>query len=45
MGMADIAQVSGATSSAQPGSPEWVDRDRFVLSNGHASMLLYSLCI
>ena len=26
-----------------PGSPDWADRDRFVLSGGHASMLLYSL--
>jgi transketolase len=44
MGMADIAQVLwGDFLKHNPGSPEWVDRDRFVLSNGHASMLLYSL--
>ena len=29
--------------SHNPGNPEWVNRDRFVLSNGHGSMLLYSL--
>ncbi len=44
MGMADIAQVLwGDFLKHDPGHPEWVDRDRFVLSNGHASMLLYSL--
>ena len=44
MGMADIAQVLwGDFLKYNPGHPEWVDRDRFVLSNGHASMLLYSL--
>jgi transketolase len=44
MGMADIAQVLwGDFLKYNPGNPEWVDRDRFVLSNGHASMLLYSL--
>src|ERR1700732_4511675 len=44
MGMADIAQVlRGDFLKHNPGHPEWVDRDRFVLSNGHASMLLYSL--
>jgi transketolase len=44
MGMADIAQVLwGDFLRYNPGHPEWVDRDRFVLSNGHASMLLYSL--
>jgi len=44
MGMADIAQVLwGDFLKHNPGHPEWVDRDRFVLSNGHASMLLYSL--
>ncbi len=44
MGMADIAQVLWADYlKYNPSHPEWVDRDRFVLSNGHASMLLYSL--
>jgi transketolase len=44
MGMADIAQVLwGDFLKHNPGNPAWPDRDRFVLSNGHASMLLYSL--
>jgi transketolase len=44
MGMADIAQVLwGDYLRHNPGNPRWVDRDRFVLSNGHGSMLLYSL--
>jgi transketolase len=44
MGMADIAQVLwGDFLRHNPGNPHWVDRDRFVLSNGHGSMLLYSL--
>jgi transketolase len=44
MGMADIAQVLWSDFLRyNPGHPEWVDRDRFVLSNGHASMLLYSV--
>jgi transketolase len=44
MGMADIAQVLwNDFLKHNPGNPEWVDRDRFVLSNGHASMLLYSV--
>ncbi len=44
MGMADIAQVLwGDFLKHNPGNPRWADRDRFVLSNGHASMLLYSL--
>ncbi|NND89535.1 MAG: transketolase [Granulosicoccus sp.] len=44
MGMADIAQVLwNDFLRHNPGNPHWVDRDRFVLSNGHASMLLYSL--
>jgi transketolase len=44
MGMADIAQVLwGDFLRHNPGNPQWVDRDRFVLSNGHGSMLLYSL--
>ncbi len=44
MGMADIAQVLWTDHlKHNPGNPEWADRDRFVLSNGHGSMLLYSL--
>jgi len=44
MGMADIAQVLWADHlKHNPGNPMWPDRDRFVLSNGHGSMLLYSL--
>jgi transketolase len=44
MGMADIAEVLwNSFLKHNPGNPEWVDRDRFVLSNGHGSMLLYSL--
>jgi transketolase len=44
MGMADIAEVLWNDHlKHNPSSPEWVDRDRFVLSNGHGSMLLYSL--
>ena len=44
MGMADIAQVLwGDFLKHNPGNPLWFDRDRFVLSNGHGSMLLYSL--
>ena len=44
MGMADIAQVLwGDFLRHNPANPHWVDRDRFVLSNGHGSMLLYSL--
>jgi transketolase len=44
MGMADIAQVLWSDFLRHnPADPSWVDRDRFVLSNGHASMLLYSL--
>jgi transketolase len=44
MGMADIAQVLWADHlKHDPNNPLWVDRDRFVLSNGHGSMLLYSL--
>ncbi len=44
MGMADIAQVLwGDFLKYNPGNPRWVNRDRFVLSNGHASMLLYSV--
>jgi len=44
MGMADIAQVLWCDYlKHNPRHPDWCDRDRFVLSNGHASMLLYSL--
>jgi transketolase len=44
MGMADIAQVLwGDHLKHNPSNPQWADRDRFVLSNGHGSMLLYSL--
>lgn len=44
MGMADIAEVLwNDYLKHNPGNPTWWDRDRFVLSNGHASMLLYSL--
>ena len=43
MGMADIAEVLWRdVLEHNPANPRWVDRDRFVLSNGHASMLLYS---
>ena len=44
MGMADIAQVLWQRHLRHnPGNPQWPDRDRFVLSNGHGSMLLYAL--
>jgi transketolase len=44
MGMADIAQVVwGDHLKHNPNNPEWSNRDRFVLSNGHGSMLIYSL--
>lgn len=44
MGMADIAEVLWNDHlKHNPANPEWWDRDRFVLSNGHASMLLYSV--
>ena len=44
MGMADIAEVLwNGYLKHNPNNPEWPDRDRFVLSNGHGSMLLYSL--
>ncbi|MCP5012245.1 MAG: transketolase [Aestuariibacter sp.] len=44
MGMADIAQVLWCDHlQHNPSNPEWANRDRFVLSNGHGSMLLYSL--
>jgi len=44
MGMADIAEVLyNDFMKHNPGNPGWVDRDRFVMSNGHGSMLPYSL--
>jgi transketolase len=44
MGMADIAQVLWSDFLRyNPGNPAWDDRDRFVLSNGHGCMLLYSV--
>jgi len=44
MGMADIAEVLwNDYLRHNPANPQWANRDRFVLSNGHASMLLYSL--
>ena len=44
MGMADIAEVLWRDFlTHNPADPSWVNRDRFVLSNGHGSMLLYSL--
>ncbi|KGK11709.1 transketolase [Vibrio navarrensis] len=44
MGMADIAEVLWRDHlNHNPSNPEWADRDRFVLSNGHGSMLIYSL--
>jgi transketolase len=44
MGMADIAvALWGRHLKHNPADPQWFDRDRFVLSNGHASMLIYAL--
>ncbi|ORT52108.1 transketolase [Vibrio sp. qd031] len=44
MGMADIAEVLWRDHlKHNPTNPEWFDRDRFILSNGHGSMLIYSL--
>ena len=44
MGMADLGAVLWSEFLiVDPDAPEWPDRDRFVLSNGHGSMLLYSL--
>ncbi len=44
MGMADIAEVLwNDHMNHNPSNPDWSDRDRFILSNGHGSMLIYSL--
>ena len=44
MGMADIAEVLWSDYLCHnPQNPDWINRDRFVLSNGHGSMLIYSL--
>lgn len=44
MGMADIAEVLWRDYiNHNPNNPHWINRDRFVLSNGHGSMLLYSI--
>ncbi len=44
MGMADMAvALWGSHLKHNPANPNWFDRDRFVLSNGHASMLIYSV--
>ena len=44
MGMADIAEVLwNSHLHHNPANPVWANRDRFVLSNGHGSMLLYAL--
>lgn len=44
MGLADVAEVLWSDHlKHNPADPKWIDRDRFVLSNGHGSMLLYSL--
>ncbi|MFA0123285.1 transketolase, partial [Vibrio sp. 10N.261.48.A2] len=43
MGMADIAEVLWRDFlKHNPSNPNWADRDRFILSNGHGSMLIYS---
>ena len=44
MGMADMAvALWGDHLRHNPRNPHWIDRDRFVLSNGHGSMLIYAL--
>ena len=44
MGMADLATVLwGRHLVVDPSDPGWLNRDRFIVSNGHGSMLLYSL--
>ena len=43
MGMADIATVLFKDHlKFDPNDPSWIDRDRFIISNGHGSMLLYA---
>ena len=43
MGMADVSTVLLNTLRFNPKNPSWINRDRFVLSAGHGSMLLYSI--
>lgn len=44
MGMADIAEILwNDNMNHNPANPDWSNRDRFILSNGHGSMLIYSL--
>jgi transketolase len=43
MGMAEMAVATWGGLKHNPADPQWPDRDRFVLSNGHASMLIYAL--
>lgn len=44
MGMADIAQVLWSDFlQHNPANPQWMNRDRFIVSNGHGSMLLYAI--
>ena len=43
LGMADVARFVVKTSKHNPKNPSWVNRDRFVLSAGHGSMLYYGL--
>ncbi|AZP36269.1 Transketolase 1 [Candidatus Annandia adelgestsuga] len=44
MGMADIAEVLWCKyMNHNPSNPNWINRDRFILSNGHSSMLIYSI--
>ena len=44
MGMAEVAvALWGGALKHNPADPHWADRDRFVLSNGHGSMLIYAL--
>ena len=44
MGMADVAYILWTKYlKHNPSNPDWVDRDRFILSAGHGSMLIYSL--
>ena len=45
MGMADIATILFPFLKFDPNKPKWLDRDRFVLSAGHGSMLLYAYLI